>query len=176
MSAPVLIVAGMPGAGKEEFLSVAASMGVPFVRMGDLVRERHAASGSELSLGEFAGREREAHGQGVWAERSVEKIGPGVFLVDGCRGMSEVRAFRGAGRDAAIIGIHAPPAARYARLLERGRADAPRDMADFEERDARELSWGLGEVLALADVMISNGGSLESFRSEARKVLREEIG
>ena len=34
----ILLIAGMPGAGKEELLNVARSMGVPFLRMGDIVR------------------------------------------------------------------------------------------------------------------------------------------
>ncbi len=43
----ILVVAGMPGAGKEELLNVARSMGYNFVRMGDVVRETYASSGAE---------------------------------------------------------------------------------------------------------------------------------
>ena len=35
----ILVVAGMPGAGKEELLKVAQSMGYSFLRMGDIVRD-----------------------------------------------------------------------------------------------------------------------------------------
>lgn len=40
----ILLIVGMPGAGKEEFLSVARSIGVPFIRMGDIVRELYETS------------------------------------------------------------------------------------------------------------------------------------
>ncbi len=40
----LVVVTGMPGAGKEELLNVAVSLGFPFVRMGDVVRECYAAS------------------------------------------------------------------------------------------------------------------------------------
>ena len=43
----IILVAGMPGAGKEELLTVARGMGLPFVRMGDLVREAYAEAGGD---------------------------------------------------------------------------------------------------------------------------------
>ncbi|MDR3282610.1 MAG: AAA family ATPase [Candidatus Methanoplasma sp.] len=167
----ILIVAGMPGAGKEEFLDVARGKGMPFLRMGDVVREFHAASGTSVSVGEFAGSERAAHGANIWAERSVERMEGGTFLVDGCRSMSEVGAFRSLGGDVRVIGIHSPPGQRFDRLVKRGRADAPRNREEFEERDRRELSWGIGDVLALSDLMISNASTLESFHMVSDDVL-----
>ena len=47
----------MPGSGKEELLNVARGMGLPFLRMGDLVREAHAARGAEadgMTVGQFS--------------------------------------------------------------------------------------------------------------------------
>ncbi len=38
----LILTAGMPGAGKEEFLTTASDSGIPFLRMGDIVREFHA--------------------------------------------------------------------------------------------------------------------------------------
>ena len=52
----MIVVTGMPGAGKEEFLSAGIKAGVPFVRMGDVVRDTYAQSGAEaegLSVGQF---------------------------------------------------------------------------------------------------------------------------
>ncbi|MBQ7979728.1 MAG: AAA family ATPase, partial [Candidatus Methanomethylophilaceae archaeon] len=51
----ILLVTGMPGAGKEELLNVARSMDIPFLRMGDIVREFHQTSGAAergLSVGQ----------------------------------------------------------------------------------------------------------------------------
>jgi dephospho-CoA kinase len=167
----ILLVAGMPGAGKEEFLMTAGKKDVPFLRMGDVVREFHAASGTDMSVGEFADSERTRHGANIWAKRSVEKMAGGLFLVDGCRSMDEVKAFRSLGGRVLIIGIHSPPELRFARLVRRGRADAPRNEEEFDERDRRELSWGLGDVLALSDVMLSNSSTLEDFRLISNKLL-----
>jgi len=172
----IIIVTGMPGAGKEEFLSVADSMGIPFARMGDAVRELYPSSAeckNGLSIGQFANAERERHGKNIWAKRTIERMSGSLFLVDGCRSMDEVRSFRELSGDVRIIGIHSPPELRYKRLIERGREDAPKSAAEFEERDLREISWGLAVVIAMADIMIVNTSSLGDFRSASEKILRE---
>ena len=167
----IVLVAGMPGAGKEELLGVARSMGIPFLRMGDIVREFHATSGTDLSVGAFANAQREELGKDIWARRALDRMHGEIFLVDGCRSMDEVRSYRGLSDDVLIVGVYAPPAARYERLVRRGRDDAPRDIGEFEARDSREMGWGLSDVLALADVMILNDADLESFRIRAAEAL-----
>lgn len=167
----ILLIAGMPGAGKEELLGVARSMGIPFLRMGDIVREFHAESGTGLSVGAFADSQRKELGKDVWAGRALERMHGDLFLVDGCRSMDEVRSYRGLSDDVRIVGIYASPSDRYERLVRRGRDDAPRDLSDFDARDAREMGWGLSDVLALADVMVLNDSDLETFHSRVRSVL-----
>lgn len=167
----ILLIAGMPGAGKEELLNVARSMGIPFLRMGDLVREFHARIGGDMSVGQFANSQREELGRNVWARRAIERMSGDLYLVDGCRSMDEVEAYRSLSDDVVIIGIHAPRATRYERLVRRGRDDAPHDMGEFDARDRREMGWGLSDVIALSDVMIVNDSDLASFQEEARRVL-----
>ncbi len=94
----ILLVTGMPGAGKEELLNVARSMNIPFLRMGDIVREFHRTSGAEaegLTVGQVANRERELHGKDIWAKRAIQQMSGDLFLVDGCRSIDEVRSYRG---------------------------------------------------------------------------------
>jgi dephospho-CoA kinase len=175
----LIIVAGMPGAGKEELLTVARSMGIPFLRMGDLVREGYASRSSEdenLSTGQYANVQRERHGKDYWAECAVKRMSGNVFYVDGCRSMDEVDAYRRLTDDVHLIGIFASPVTRYERLLKRGRDDAPKDLDDFKARDIREMGWGLAVTLALADTMIVNEGTLEQFRLDSERTLKEVIG
>lgn len=169
----ILIVTGMPGAGKEEFLSVAGSKGISFARMGDVVREAYSASENSkgMSVGEFASSEREKHGKTVWATRTIERMHGKVFLVDGCRSMDEIRAFRELSDDVRVIAIHSPPDQRYERLIKRGRDDAPHNIDEFNARDAREISWGIAEVIALSDIMIVNDSTLNDFHDRSAKML-----
>lgn len=171
----LIVVAGMPGAGKEEFLNVARDMDIPFLRMGDLVRELYPKRGEEdrdLTLGQFANIERERHGYNIWAKLALERMSGNIYLIDGCRSMDEVMAYRSLSDDVNIVAIHAPPRIRYDRLVKRQRDDAPRNVEEFDARDSREMGWGLADVIALSDHLIVNDGSLEKFREEASAYLR----
>ena len=172
----ILLVTGMPGAGKEELLNVARDMGIGFLRMGDIVREYNRTSGDAdrgMSVGETASTQRELNGKDIWARRAMERMSGQLFLVDGCRSMDEVRSFRGLSDDVRIIAIHAPPETRYQRLVARKREDAPTDRESFDARDSRELGWGMAEVIVLSDHMLINDGSLEKFHAECRELLKE---
>ncbi|MCX6650610.1 MAG: AAA family ATPase [Methanomassiliicoccales archaeon] len=174
----VFILTGMPGAGKEELVAVALGLGFEVRRMGDVVRAEAAKHDVPAQdVGKFAHKERERYGYDIWAKRIVPLVGTGDTIIDGCRGMPEVRVFREAfGQEVKIISIHSSPATRYLRLVGRGRADAPKSIKEFEERDRRELSWGLGETIALADIVLINESDLCSFRKEAAALLQEIRG
>ena len=172
----ILLVTGMPGAGKEELLNVARSMNIPFLRMGDIVREFHASSGAAekgLTVGQVANQERDLHGKDIWAKRAIERMSGDIFLVDGCRSLDEVYSYRRLSKDVYIIGVHASPGIRYERLVKRGREDAPHNMEEFNERDNREMGWGLGNLIALSDYLIVNDSDLDTFQSKVRKTLED---
>jgi dephospho-CoA kinase len=174
----VLILTGMPGAGKEELVSVAIELGYQVRRMGDVVRAEASKNGIPAQdVGRFAHEERQRHGYDIWAKRIVPLVGDGDTLIDGCRGMSEVNVFRSAfGEHVKVVAVHSSPSTRYPRLVSRARSDAPRDRQEFDERDQRELGWGLGETIALADTLIVNEGALERFRADAFALLKELKG
>ncbi len=169
---------GMPGAGKEELVSVALELGYQVRRMGDVVRAEAAKNNVQpQDVGRFAHDERQRHGYDIWAKRIVPLVGGDDTLIDGCRGMSEVNVFRSAfGKNVKIVAVHSAPSTRFPRLVDRARSDAPRDREEFDGRDRRELGWGLGETIALADALIVNEGTLESFRKDAFALLEELKG
>lgn len=170
----LIVVTGMPGAGKEEFLNIAVKRNIPFIRMGDLVREAHAErseADSDLNIGQFATMERERYGYNIWAKRALKRMSGNLFLVDGCRSMDEVLAYRGLTDDVDVVAIHSSPCTRYQRLISRARDDAPKDLDEFKARDSREMGWGLSELIALSDAMIVNDGSLEDFETNVNKFL-----
>ncbi len=170
----LIAITGMPGAGKEEFLNVAVERGIPFIRMGDLVRELYPLRGPEdadLNLGQFASVERERHGYNIWAKRALERMSGDVYLIDGCRSLDEIEAYRGLSEDVNIIAIHTSPSIRYDRLVKRARDDAPKNIEEFNARDDREIGWGLASTIVLSDHLIVNEGTLEEFRSSVNDLL-----
>lgn len=172
----VLVVTGMPGAGKEELLKVAQRMGYLVLRMGDVVRqeaERRDIKMDERGVGGFASSERRGHGPDVWARRCLDVLGPERTIIDGSRSLMEMSAFRAAlGEDTRLLALHSSPRTRFERLRKRDRYDAPRDLHEFEERDERELGWGLGSLIAMADIMLVNEGSLEDLHALVEKELK----
>ncbi len=176
----VVCVTGMPGCGKDELLAVAQELGFSIVRMGDVVREEAQRRGlpiTDAAVGGMAHAEREAHGYGVWAERTVPRIRGEWVLVDGLRGRAELEVYRKAfGDSLSVIAVHASPRTRYERMAKRRRADDAAGREAFQARDIRELGWGLGDVIATADLMLVNEGTLEEFRRQARAALERLHG
>ena len=144
----VFILTGMPGAGKEELVSVAIELGYQVRRMGDVVqgRGRQAWRGScrRTSVSSLM-RNGNAHGYDIWAKRIVPLVSEGDTLIDGCRGMSEVNVFRSAfGEHVKVVAVHSSPSTDIHAWLSRARSDAPRDRRSSSERDQRELELGPG--------------------------------
>jgi hypothetical protein len=43
---------------------------------------------------------------------------------------------------------------------------------EFQERDVRELEWGIGNAMALCEHMIINEGTLEEYKDKIRSILK----
>lgn len=171
----VLVTTGMPGSGKEEFLKCCVERGAKVMRMGDIVREKAKELGidsSDASIGTLANEERKRYGMDIWAKRTIPYVGGDLVVIDGTRGLDETRAFKHAfGESVKIVAIHASSRTRYERLRARARADSPLSKSEFEQRDKRELEWGLGDVISEADHMVVNEYSLQELRRQVNALL-----
>ncbi len=182
MSRDVMIcVTGMPGAGKTLIARrIAESFSAPLVSMGDVMREEASRRGIGLDLASmmrFAKKIREEYGAAAVSELVYRRIKSlsGVVVVDGIRSLEEINYFRER-RDVVVVAVHASPRERFRRLKARGRRDDPRTWEAFMDRDLKELRIGLGNVIALADVMIVNeGAEVEELVEEAARRIREVI-
>ncbi len=177
----IILLVGMPGAGKEEFVKVAMELGFEIVRMGDVVRDYVQSSGLPLKndiVGKIANEEREKNGVGIWAKRTVERVRKmkgDKIVIDGIRCPEEVEIYKKEfGDNVHLVGIFAPQNIRFERILKRGRKDDVKTWKEFVEREERELSWGLGKVFAKCDYMISNTSTLDSYRKRVREFLKKE--
>jgi dephospho-CoA kinase len=173
----IVVLVGMPGSGKEEFIKIAQKKGFTIVRMGDTVRDEARKRGLEATdknIGTLAHSEREKHGYGVWAMRTLARINKSDeknVVIDGCRGDAEVAIFKQNFGDLDLVAIFAPPEIRAKRLGMRGRSDGPVTAEDVFERDQRELKWGIGNAFIMADYMIVNEGTLEEYHTAIDRVL-----
>jgi dephospho-CoA kinase len=67
------------------------------------------------------------------------------------------------------VAIHASPKTRFQRLLSRKRSDDPNTWEVFFERDSRELDVGLGDVIALADLVLINEGTIADLQAQFKR-------
>lgn len=171
----MIVVTGMPGAGKDEFVKVARLLGFLDVHMGDTVKACAKEAGIPLKdkeIGAFASKERRENGMDIWAKRTGEKIEhPGKTIVDGLRNTEELDYFRSRFPDTVVVAIYTNRDERLKRILRRNRVDDVKNETELEGRDDRELGWGIGRTISLADHMIVNDGTLEEFKEKAREFL-----
>ncbi|GAB6147910.1 AAA family ATPase [Stetteria hydrogenophila] len=173
----IIAVAGMPGSGKTVASSmIAEKLSCPIVSMGDAVRREVARRGLEVNAKnvEMVAQElRERYGRAAVArlvEGSVREAlqrSPWV-VVDGVRGLEEVAVFAGIAATC-VVAVHASPATRHRRLLERGRpGETPEALM---MRDRYNLRFGVGEVIALADFAIINEWGIPELERQVNELV-----
>lgn len=171
----------MPGAGKGVFQRAVQKLNYPFVIMGDEVREevkRRNLKPTSENMGKTMLNLRETEGPATIAKRCIptfENQNHKIVFVDGIRSLVEVQEFKKHFPDFMLLAIHASPKTRYKRLFRRRRSDDPTDWETFIERDIRELGIGMGSVIAVADYMIVNEGSIMQLKQKTLRFLNRML-
>ncbi|MBN1194359.1 MAG: flagellar hook-basal body complex protein FliE [Methanomicrobiaceae archaeon] len=173
----VIAIVGLPAGGKGEFSRIADEMGIPVVVMGDVVRQAVLDAGlvpDDHSMGEMSRQLRERHGRDAIARltiAAIESLDKPLVIVDGIRSDAEVKLYRDHFERFVLVGITSAFPVRLARLQVRRRPDDAVGEEGLRARDARELGWGLGEALKIADYTLINDSTIESFRADVRALL-----
>ena len=173
----VVGLAGMPGSGKSIVVDTARELGYDIVVMGDVVRQETLKRCSELTpqnVGKVMLELRQEGGNFVIAQKCIPKIQEETsskVLVDGLRSLFEADIFKEHFAKFSLVAVHASPETRFNRLANRHRSDDPAEWQVFHERDMRELSVGLGNVIAMAEQMIVNDEDLEQVKAKAKESL-----
>ena len=171
----------MPGAGKSLVTRIAQEMGYAVVIMGDVVREETKKRGMELTpenVGAVMLNLRDEEGPEAVAKHcipTIENAKGNVVVVDGLRSLCEVEEYKRHFKSFVTIAVHASPETRFRRLFRRKRSDDPQGWESFLTRDTRELSVGLGNVIATADYVTVNEGSKIRTRKHIRNMLRKIV-
>ena len=171
----VIGLTGMPGAGKSIVVDTARHLGYGIVTMGDVVREQTHQRGLEptpQNVGKVMLELRAEGGNYAIAKKCIPKIEQQAshkVLVDGLRSQFEADIFKEHFQKFTVVAVHASPQIRFQRLSRRGRSDDPKMWEVFHERDMRELSVGLGTVIALSEKIIVNDNSIEEFKVQVKE-------
>ncbi len=172
----VIAISGMPGAGKGIASEAGRQLGFDVLVLGDVIREETERRGLEPNpenMGSVMLQVRATEGPAVVARRLLPKIETAhssIVIVEGIRSMHEMRELQSK-HQVVTFAIHASPQTRFRRLLSRKRSDDPKTPDTFYERDSRELEVGLGQVIAFADVVLINEGTIEELQSAFKRAI-----
>jgi dephospho-CoA kinase len=173
----VIGLAGMPGSGKSLVVDSARELGYDVVVMGDVVRQETTKRGLDLTpqnVGKVMLELRAEGGNYVIAQKCIPKIAEQTspkVLVDGLRSLYEADIFKENFSKFSLVAVHASPETRFSRLSNRRRSDDPAEWKVFHERDMRELSVGLGNVIAMSEQIIVNDNSFEHVKDKVKEAL-----
>lgn len=175
----MVVVVGMPGSGKTSVSRMLAGMAdAPLYVMGDVVRERLQEKGLEASLenlmreAQLIRQELGPEGVAILLSRRLKREGRERVVVDGARGPEELRVLSRVADCMRVVAVVASPHTRLRRLLSRGREGDPKSMRELAERDRRELSFGLGTLIALADHTLVNEEGVGELEEQVRRLAR----
>ena len=171
----------MPGAGKSTIVSKLKEQGYQAFNLGDGVRaeaKRRNLEPTGENLGKLMLELREKNGPGAVAELIKEPIQNSsheIIIIDGIRSIHEINVLKETG-NLKLLAVEASSNTRFNFLSERKRSDDPLTREKFEERDNREISVGLQEIIKLADESIENNNvTIDQLVESAIKVFQNWI-
>ena len=175
----VLGFCGLPGSGKSTAIEAIAELGT-IIMMGDVIRNEARKKGilpTDENLGKIAKELRKNGGDEIVAEKCVEIIKDGKkspIFIDGIRSMAEVNVFRKYW-EFLVIAIVADDQLRYQWISNRARLDDSKKKSDIEERDLREIGFGLKEVIKDADYTIENNSNITDLQIKTKALIMRLI-
>jgi len=160
---------------------------------------RQGLEPTDVNLGRIGCALREAEGPEAVARRIFQEArarGEETVVVDGLRSREEADYFASQAEEFYLVEVCAPAEERLRWIQARGRPDDPgsglcgsdeldqdekiisccggpdgQAAAALEQRECREMGWGMCQAMEAASLKLVNDGSLEEFRENARKLL-----
>jgi dephospho-CoA kinase len=177
-----LAIAGAQGSGKSLFCEIAENeFGFQRYRLGDIIIQECKKRNLEINgrnMAKMAIVLRYENGPQAIAKKALpfikkfKKQGAKKIIIDGIRSYAELTRIREELTNVPLVAIITSLERRKARIEARKRIDHETKF-DFEEREQRELSFGLAEVITKADFYILNEKlTKDEFYTQIRKLLQ----
>jgi len=174
----LVLVTGMPAAGKNIAASYAQMNHYPYFSTGDFVRaeiRKKGCTADPETSAKISTELRGKDGLGVtrMAIKQILQQMADIIFLEGIRSWQEVELIRNS-KDCKLVAVVAPRRLRLARVIQRGRED---DSAEyFDIRDRREIDYGVSVCIALADAYVLNTGSIEYALGQMDDIVRNIKG
>lgn len=177
----IIGITGHPSSGKDTAAEYIASRGFTHVSLGDVLREEMKKVSLPVdrpSIRQFAATQRQKIGAFYPVDLILSRLTDRT-VVTGFRNLAEVNYIKErfpAGLT--LLAVEAPLQARYERAVARNREGDNISFTDFQaheeaERNANPESHEVDIVIAQADHLLENSGSLEDLYQKVDKVLEK---
>jgi dephospho-CoA kinase len=168
---------GPNGAGKGEAAEILKAQGYDDFSLSDVIRDKLRAEGKTAgrdNMIEKGNELRREFGPDILARLIMDKV-RGKAVIDSIRNVSEVEYLRARG-GFVLIAVDAPAETRFERVRARGRDESAQTLEQFVRKEAEEKGEDAGaqqldRVMAMADIILANDGSLEDLRRKLEEVL-----
>jgi dephospho-CoA kinase len=176
----ILLLVGMPGAGKSYCVEYLKKKGIPSVYFGGITIDEVKSRGLEVNeQNEKLVREelREKEGKGAYAQRMITKIknlhtdGYDRIVADGLYSWTEYKIFKEAfGDNAVVVAVAAPRKVRHERLAVR--PVRPLNESEVTNREYAEIeNLEKGGPIANADFTLVNDTDTDNLLKDLEAVL-----
>ena len=183
MATIFIAITGTQGSGKSVFTEIAKNeFNIPTYRMGNIIVEECEKRGLELngrnmakmaSVLRYEGGDHAIAKYSLPALKELMKTKPKVIIIDGVRSYNELALFKEELGNVILVGIITSLTVRKKRVEGRKRVDLGSQF-DFEEREHRELGFGLGNVITQADYFIHNENiSKNEFMDQIKNLIKK---
>jgi dCMP deaminase len=168
---------GGNGSGKGEAAAWLRGRSYAYLSLSDVIREELRRDGIAETRDALIARGnalRRTFGADVLARRVLAQV-TGPTVIDSIRNPAEVAALRRE-EGFVLLAFDAPAAVRFERAVRRGRDESAPDLGAFirkeaEERSADPSAQQLDACMALADIRIENGGTIEDLHHRLEELI-----
>ncbi len=178
-----LAFVGPPAVGKDAVSEyIQKKYNLTHISSGDIIRkyvkENNLGTLERENLQKVANKLRTEKGGDILVKIALEKTNDNL-IISGLRAIDEVLTFKKNG--GIIITITAPLEKRYSLAKLRGRIgenvglDEFKRIEEVEQSNADKNSQNVGEVISMADITISNDGTLEDLFKKCDEVVNNLI-
>lgn len=171
------------GSGKDTAAQILVEQGFTHYSISDFLREEFKKRGKQnittedlRNLGEEL---RKKYGTGALAEKALEKIKTGNYVITSIRNPGEVDVLRKR-KDFILININASPEIRYERMKQRAKNENKHLIQTFEDfkkleqqdesKDPTQLQTN--KVIQMADYKIDNNSTIEELKHKINQFLK----
>ncbi len=170
-----IVFVGMPGSGKTSAAKACESLGLRVYTSGDIIRETTEELDLEPTKENMAKVSRFFHDDHVsWLISELKKdvkTKKKLFVIEGLRSKKQLKLLNKHFKTV-VIAIRCSKKERFRRLHKRKRSDDPSKMKDLEERDKREIGFGVKSLINSADYAID---TTEMTKKEADRAVRDLV-